>query len=262
MQFHLTSYNQELHRFDFPAAFYRTLTVILPGKQITLDFHTGQIHDRSTEEQEALATDSIVDAFLKHLKKKNRKKSTIASYRSVLNALAEYSPDWPPAPDEIDAWLDEYEERDCSRVTLAEYWSWANTWFNWALQMGYIDANPMNMVIRREKPQVEATVIHPQDFVKVIKHLRTVIANSQPQQQWLPHERAIRDLAIIRFAYATGCRRGEVAGLRLRDFYLDDGKATVRFQTSKSKKTRDVFFGRQAKLSLAEWLKIRPEGGE
>lgn len=77
MQFLLTSYNQEHHRFDFPAAFYRTLTVILPGKQITLDFHTGQIHDRSTGEQEALATSSIVDAFLKHLKKKNRKKAQL-----------------------------------------------------------------------------------------------------------------------------------------------------------------------------------------
>jgi hypothetical protein len=81
MQFQLTSYNQDLHKFDFPAAFYRTLTVILPGKRITLDFQSGQIYDRATAEENTLATSLVVDTFLQHLKKKNRAKSTIATYR-------------------------------------------------------------------------------------------------------------------------------------------------------------------------------------
>ncbi len=118
-------------------------------------------------------------------------------------------------------------------------------------------------VDRRKMPLVEAGVIRPQDFVKVIKFLKGVINNSRPKQHTLPYERAIRDLAIIRFAYATGCRRGEVAGLRTRDLYLADNKAIIQLKTSKTKRNRpDVFFGKQARLAIEDWLEIRPEKGE
>ena len=187
--------------------------------------------------------------------------STIDTYRPVLAALANFAPDWPPSPTIIDTFLDGYQERKCSKVTLAEYWGRLNTWFNWAQGKGHIDINPMGMVDRPAMPTVEAGVIRPIDFVKVIKWLRTIIADTQPRKHGLPYERAVRDLAIIRFAYATGCRRGEVAGVRMRDLYLEEGRAIIKLKTSKSKKHRpDVFFGRQARLAIKDWLEIRPEG--
>jgi integrase len=78
----------------------------------------------------------------------------------------------------------------------------------------------------------------------VINFLREVAANSNPRQCGLPFERAIRDLAILRFTYATGCRIGEVAGLKMRDLDLKEGKATIWPNTSKTKKPRTVYFGR------------------
>jgi len=119
------------------------------------------------------------------------------------------------------------------------------------------------MVTRRKMPFVEAEVIRPEDFVKVIKWLKEVRDTSLPRKRGLPYERAIRDLAIIRFTYATACRLGEVAGLRMRDLYLEESKVFVRPETSKTKKKRDyVFFGRQARVALEDWLAIRPNKGE
>jgi len=91
-------------------------------------------------------------------------------------------------------------------------------------------------------PKVEACVIRPQDFVKVINHLRSVIAGSEPRKRTLPYERAVRDLAIIRFVYATGCPAGEVALLRLRDLDLDNQTATIQLHPSKSKQKREGLF--------------------
>ncbi len=263
MQICLTSVDQNLHRMEFPSALYQTLTINFPGKQIIIDFLTGRVYDKSTENENPIATIEIVDKFKKHQERENLSKHTIKTYRPVLVALSSFAPVWPPTPAAIDDFLDGYKERKCSEVTLAEYWGRINTWLNWAFQRGYLDISPMRMVTRRKMPVVEAGVIRPRDFLKVIKYLKEIINSSRPRQQGLPYERAIRDLAIIRFAYATAFRRGEVAGLRMRDLYLEEGKVFVQPETSKSKKKREyVFFGRQARLALADWLEIRPETGE
>lgn len=264
MQICLTSFDQEQQRMEFPSALYQTLTITLPRKQIIVDFLTGRIYDKSTENEDPIATLEIVDKFKQHQEREDLSEHTIKTYRSVLVALADFAPVWPPTPEAIDEFLDGYRDRECSKVTLAEYWSRINTWLNWACQRGYLDINPMRMVTRRKMPSsVEAGVIRPQDFLKVIKYLKKIINSTRLRQQGLPHERAIRDLAIIRFAYATAFRRGEVAGLRMRDLYLEESKVFVRLETSKTKKKRDyVFFGRQARLALEQWLDIRPQTGE
>ena len=208
MKLSLTTHNQEQQVLDISSTLYQALTVNLPGRQITVDFQTGQVYNRDLESQELITTAELVTRYRVHQRKRRLSNSTIASYRSVLRALAAFAPEWPPTPEAIDLFLDGYADRNCSPVTLAEYWKWLNTWFKWTQQMGYIDLNPMRMVDRREMPDSEAGVIEPQDFVKIIKLLQEVIANSRPRQVGLPYERAIRDLAIIRFTYATGCRRG------------------------------------------------------
>ena len=41
MQICLTGHNQELQKLDFSAALYRTMTVSLPSRRITVDFQSG-----------------------------------------------------------------------------------------------------------------------------------------------------------------------------------------------------------------------------
>ncbi len=66
MQICLTSVDQDLHRMDFPSALYQTMTVTLPRKQIIIDFLTGRVYDKSTENENPIATIEIVDKFKKH----------------------------------------------------------------------------------------------------------------------------------------------------------------------------------------------------
>ena len=258
MQLCLTTYNQEQHKFDFTTTLYQAVTVAMEGKEIVINLDTGQVDNRVIDREGEITTAEIAAKFEQHQKRRGLAKITMASYRSVLVALADVAPEWPPRIEDIEVLFDSYRTKKRSPVTLSEYWVRLNTWFKWAWEMGYIGSNPMRQVTRPELPHIEAGVISPKDFIKVIKHLRQVIDVTEPRQRSLPHERAVRDLAIIRFTYSTGLRVGEVAGLKMDDLDLPNQIVTIRGDTSKGKKTRDVCVGKQACRSLEDWLKIRP----
>jgi integrase len=262
MELHLSSSNQGQQKFDFGDVLYQTLTVMLPDKEIAIDIQTGQVIDQPIDRTDEIATLDFVDRYQRYQQRRGLSDNTIASCRSVLVALAAQAPIWPPTVDEVEALLDGYHTKKYSRVTLAEYWGRLNTWFDWALKRGYLRQNPMLQVDRRGMPKaMTPDVTRSQDFIKVIRCLHDVMADTEPRQRSLPYERAIRDLAIIRFAYATGCRAGEVAKLRLRDLDLDQRVALLRSETTTNAKQREVYFGRQAHQGLEEWLDIRPEIG-
>ncbi|MCB0190667.1 MAG: tyrosine-type recombinase/integrase [Anaerolineae bacterium] len=260
----ITHLSHEQVQFDFCAVplVYQTVTLVFPGRQVVVDVKTGTIHDQPLNNQVAMPTVVLVDKFKTHKKREEVSQSTITCYHSLLISFAEFAPQWPPTIEQVNQFLDIYRnEEEYSKVTLAEYWVRLNAWFKWAQKAGYIILNPMEQIERPKLPKVEASVIAPQDFVKVIKYLEQASVNLEPQQRGLPYERAVRDLAILRFTYATGCRIGEVAGLRMRDFYLKEGKAVIQPKTSKTKEQRTVYFGRQAQHSLELWLKSRPDIG-
>jgi hypothetical protein len=79
MQLCFIAHNQEQHKFDFPMSLYQTLTIILPSKQIIIDFQTGQIHSQALENQPRIATEAIVSKFQKYQEKQGLGDSTIAS---------------------------------------------------------------------------------------------------------------------------------------------------------------------------------------
>jgi site-specific recombinase XerD len=66
-----------------------------------------------------------------------------------------------------------------------------------------------------------------------------------------------RDKAIIELTYATGCRRAEIAGLRIEDIYFHGRSATV---LGKGGKERVVLFGRKAAESLHAHIRDRRSG--
>jgi|GEM_PF-3401302 len=260
----MTHLGQEQVQFDFCTVplVYQTVTLVFPGKQLIVDVQTGIIRDQPVDNQVKMPTAVLVEEFRSHKMRKEVSQSTINCYLPVLTAFVKSTPEWPPTVEQVNKFLDIYRnEEEYSKVTLAEYWVRLNAWFKWAQKAGYIFLNPMQQITRPKLLEVEASVISPQDFVKVINVLREVTSNSDPRQRGLPNERAIRDLAILRFTYATGCRIGEVAGLRMRDLDLAEGKAIIQPNTSKTKRRRTVYFGRQAQHSLEIWLKTRPDRG-
>ncbi|HCU35103.1 MAG TPA: tyrosine recombinase XerD [Armatimonadetes bacterium] len=70
-------------------------------------------------------------------------------------------------------------------------------------------------------------------------------------------ELGCRDRAMLELLYATGMRRSELAGVRLRDIDVD--RKAIRV-TGKGNKQREVLFGAPAAAALSEYLSwARPE---
>jgi integrase/recombinase XerD len=67
-----------------------------------------------------------------------------------------------------------------------------------------------------------------------------------------------RDLALMEFTYATGCRKSEVSNMNVEDVRVTARSATVR--RGKGGKDRVVFFGRPAAHALIQYLQGRDVG--
>ncbi len=65
-----------------------------------------------------------------------------------------------------------------------------------------------------------------------------------------------RNVAILEFLYATGCRVSELVDLRLDDLHLDVPQPFVRLK-GKGKKERIVPVGSKAVVAVKRWLAIR-----
>jgi integrase/recombinase XerC len=77
-------------------------------------------------------------------------------------------------------------------------------------------------------------------------------------------DRAIdqRDRAIAELFYGSGLRRAELAAINLTDLPASAAGLQENFLLrvlGKGNKVREVPFGRQARLALLEWLRLRPE---
>jgi len=65
-----------------------------------------------------------------------------------------------------------------------------------------------------------------------------------------------RDYAIVLLLARSGCRRGDVASLRIRDLDLDKNEAYV---TGKGDKRRAIFFDDATSEAIQQWLQVRPK---
>lgn len=235
------------------------VSVAFPGRIVVINLRTGQLDQSTPADRPIYTTAQVVELFHAFQTNNNLAQSTIASYYSPLLALAAALPAWPPLAADIDLFFDDYRRRQCSHTTLFDYYTRLNRFFNWAVQQGHLPANPMPAVTCPEEPTHEIDEVPVSDLVGVVRHLKSVIASTRPRQRTLPHERSIRDLAVIRLTYATGCRRRQIAGLQLSELYLDDRYIYIRAELSKSGKPYRAYFGRQTQRFLDAWLTIRPD---
>jgi len=66
----------------------------------------------------------------------------------------------------------------------------------------------------------------------------------------------LRDRAVIRFPFDTGCRAGGLCGLQVDNVDLERHRAVV---TEKGGKVRLVFFREETTQALAAWLAVCPQ---
>lgn len=114
--------------------------------------------------------------------------------------------------------------------------------FNWCVKRGWLERSPAALLEFPKLPQGEPPkAISDEDLERLL---------AVALREKLP-----REYALLRLLAETGCRLGGLLGLRLGDINLERRRAWVR---EKGKKTRQVSFGQQTKISLQVWLIERP----
>lgn len=136
---------------------------------------------------------------------------------------------------DIRFYLADYKEkRKVSNLTLDNMRRCISSFFNWLNNEGYIRRNPSAAV---KKISYEKTVKKPYSHEELEK-LRWKCDN-------------LRDLAMVEFLYASGCRVSEVAALNINDIDFISRTAIV---LGKGNKQRTIYLTESAALHLNNYL--------
>ena len=116
--------------------------------------------------------------------------------------------------------------------------------FHWLEENGHL---PVNVAARLKKPGLPKLPPKAVD----IDDIRALLEAAQFSGKY-----SARDRAIVLFLADTGCRKGGLISLKLRDLHVDKCCALV---TEKGRKARYVFFSSATKHALEAWLVVRPD---
>ena len=191
-------------------------------------------------------------------KRRKWRPHTLQGYIRVLKLYSTYVgvDHWPPTRQDVLRWLDHVEQNGCSKTTIHTYWIHLRTFFNYLEKTGVLSPldNPARQIqkleIEPDKPDLPPVAFPPEDLERLFQYL-----DGKAKAGKLD---AIRDLALLHFAYVTGAREGEIASLTLDSFKLSARETTILPETSKSKKKRYVYFDDEVCQSLKNWLNVRP----
>lgn len=130
---------------------------------------------------------------------------------------------------------------------LQARWSSLNTFFEWLIQRGYIEKNPIK-VVSRPKNNTEHKVSYLTK-VEINKLFRAVDRNPNKVV-------AMRDKTIISLALATGLRVSALVNINIEDIDFENSVINV---IEKRQKVRSINIGDNIKNMLTEWIGVRED---
>lgn len=180
----------------------------------------------------------------------NRRDSTISSYHTALGEYRRFVGEWPPSTASINAFLVHKRDAGCADGTIRTYYRALCTFCTWLHEHSVLPDNPIDLVEEPDEIKYIPRAIKPD----VVATLLGFVEQQARTGDWL----AVRDYAILRLAYDTGCRSTEIATLLLEDLDLRRRELFVRRSHTKSRKGRPVYFGERTRGALGVWLVLRP----
>ncbi len=183
--------------------------------------------------------------------------ATLRAYTSVLNLYADYvgHDHWPLTRLGELRWLAKVRETS-SQATVHSYWIHLKSFLNYLEKVDAIpfSQNPARQILELgvapEKPDLLPVAFPPEDLDQLFRYLENAAQSGDRE--------AIRDVALLRFAYVTACRCGEIARLTLDYLDLEGHTAVILAETSKSKRLRTVCFDDDVSGTVRNWLAVRP----
>ena len=130
---------------------------------------------------------------------------------------------------------------------LQARWSSLNTFFEWLVQRGRIDKNPIK-VVNRPKNNTEHKISYLNK--REIKKLFNAIDNNPNKVI------AIRDRTLISLALSTALRVSALVNINIDDIDFENGVINV---IEKRQKIRSIGIGENTKNMLREWIDVRNE---
>jgi len=159
----------------------------------------------------------LIDAWLAHIDNVGRSPSTLYNYGRLVRQLPEPFKALPlnkVTPKIVDD-LYRFLARDTGRkpATVLRFHAMLRAAFSQAVRWEWVERNPIE---RATPPSVQRVELVPPEVFDVLRVLDRAAASKKPD-----------NALIFRLLAATGCRRGEVCGLRWCDFQLDGPRPRV-----------------------------------
>ena len=132
--------------------------------------------------------------------------------------------------------------------TIKTYWSKLNAFFEWLYKKGLILNNPLKTIRPPEPIYEDERALKDEDIRKLYSAVTLYSQNSLVLR---------RDTAIISLLLFGGLRLGEFISLEVRDIDFEKQLLTIRGQTSKSKKTRNIPIHPTLLFHLKDYLSER-----
>lgn len=138
---------------------------------------------------------------------------------------------------DVQYFLAEKMNRGLSRATLDNNRRILSSLFSWMVTNGHINTNPVDRV----------------PYIKMPKLVRKPFSRADIEK--LRAAAPLRERAIIEMLLATGCRVGEIVGIKIQDIDLVKKSIVV---LGKGNKERTVFYNESASYWMNEYLKKNP----
>lgn len=187
----------------------------------------------------------LLDAWLTALKVEGRSPKTIQAYSYLINRLLKdlALPIRSITVYHLRNWLTKEKTRGISDCTLKGNRDVFSSMFGWLLREGLIEKNPVANI---GPIKVQKKIREPYADVE-LENLKKACGQSK-----LPD----RDIAIITFLLATGCRVSEMTQLNRNDANFIDKEVTV---LGKGNKERVVYFEGVTAMYLKRYLDSRQD---
>lgn len=132
--------------------------------------------------------------------------------------------------------------------TIATYHRRLNTFFIWLHANNHIDNNPLENIKRPTENYDDKRALEKSDIEKIYAGIILNTKNPLIMK---------RDTLIVSILFFTGLRKSELTFLQVRDINLQRKTLTVRGETSKSKRRREIPINPSLMNHLKEYLQER-----
>ncbi|SFT80406.1 Site-specific recombinase XerD [Geodermatophilus amargosae] len=180
-----------------------------------------------------------------------KSKNTIRAYLLAVDTLDEWCRQQGPSfkldtltPRDLRTYVVSLSERELRPTTVASYFQGLQSFYKWLLAEGEIDKDPMKALNAPRVPEVPVPVLTDDQ----VRDLLSGCSGRTFADR--------RDTAIIRLFLDTGCRRSELANLKLDD--LDMETKVIRV-VGKGNRLRLIPFGYKTAQALGRYRRVRDE---